>query len=216
MPTQIIRQSPISTGADTMAAMETLARDVVRPWADAFDSWRGGVEEMMARSGTMARSRDGCGCRCPEDDCQRDECQCSCCVADSDLVVEARVGEQRVVPIVIENKWRRRREIEVQLSDWHCGDCDLQIDGKIVDPLKFTIEPCGEHKLMLIISIGGRGGSNDPTGKTGRVPKDVETCVVCYADLRIKGCDIRPIRIAVAVLPCDCGAYRVDCCQACC
>lgn len=216
MTTQIIRQSPMSKGGDTMAAMENLARDVMRPWADAFDSWRGGVEEMVARTGNMTRSRDGCGCPCPEDDCQRDECQCSCCVADSDLVVEARVGEQRVVPIIIENKWRRKREIEVQLSDWHCGDSDLKIDGRIVDPLKFTIEPCGEHKLTLVVEIGGRGSPNDSTGTTDRMPKDVETCVVCYADLRIKGCDVRPIRIAVAVLPCDCGAYRVDCCQACC
>lgn len=216
MPTQIIRQSQVPSSTDAMAAMETLVRDVARPWANAFDSWRGGVEEMMARAGSMARSRDACGCSCPEDDCKRDECQCSCCVADSDLVVEARVGERRVVPIVIENKWRRKREIEVQLSDWHCGECELQIEGKIVDPLKFTIEPCGEHKLMLVISIAGRSGSKDSTGKQGRLPQDVETCVVCYADLRIKGCDVRPIRIAVAVLPCDCGAYRVDCCQACC
>lgn len=199
-----------------MAAMENFARDVMLPWADAFDSWRGGVEDMMARTGSVTRSRDKSDCPCPEDDCQPDECQCTCCVADSDLVVEARVGEQRVVPIVIENKWRRKREIEVQLSDWHCGDNDLKIDGRIVDPLKFTIEPCGEHKLTLIIAIGARGTPNDATGTTDRMPKDVETCVVCYADLRIKGCDVRPIRIAVAVLPCDCGAYRVDCCQACC
>lgn len=213
MRTQIVRQPSMSQAGDTMAAMETLARDVMRPWADAFDSFRGGMEDMMARTGSMARARDGCGCPCPDDDCQRDECQCGCCVADSDLVVEARVGEQRVIPIVIENKWRRKREIEVQLSDWSCGCSDLKIDGRIVDPLKFTIEPCGEHKLTVIVTVGG---VSDPNDSTGRDQEDVDKCIVCYADLRIKGCDVRPIRIAVAVLPCECGAYRVDCCQACC
>ncbi len=169
---------------------------------------------MLAKT---AKRRDASGCEC-DDDCQPDDCQCACCVADSDLLVEARVGERRVVPIVIENKWRRKRDIEVQLSDWSCGDAPVTISGKIVDPLKFTIEPCGEHKLMLLIGIEGEGRSspgtpNEPPREGGR---DVERCVVCYADLRIKGCDVRPIRIAVAVLPCDCGAYRVDCCQACC
>ncbi|MFB0610967.1 hypothetical protein [Aurantiacibacter poecillastricola] len=216
MTTQIISQSPKSRSGETMAAMETLARGIVRPWTDAFDSWRGGVEEIMARAGKKSRARDGCGCACAEDDCQHGECQCNCCVADSDLVIEARVGEQRVVPIVIENKWRRKREIEVQLSDWHCGGSDLKIEGRILDPLKFAIEPCDEHKLTMLVSIGGRTGSNDTDGSDERLPGDVEGCTVCYADLRIKGCDVRPIRIAVAVLPRECGAYRVDCCQACC
>ncbi|MBV7257794.1 hypothetical protein KCG44_13490 [Pacificimonas sp. WHA3] len=216
MQTQIIRQSPISANADPVAAIETLARDVMRPWTDAFDSWRGGVEDMIARrTGTTRRTRNANGCAC-EDDCQTDDCGCTCCVADSDLVIEARVGEQRVIPIIIENKWRRKRDIEVQLSDWACGDSKLKIEGRIADPLKFTIEPCGEHKLMLVVSIAGIASLNDSTGTTARLPEDVESCVVCYADLRMKGCDVRPIRIAVAVLPCECGAYRVDCCQACC
>lgn len=216
MRTQIVRQPAMSANGDTLATMETFAREAFRPWADAFDQWRDSVEDAMSRAERMTKPKDGCGCSCPDDDCQPDACQCTCCVADSDLVVEARVGEQRVIPVVIENKWRRKREIEVQLSDWSCGGSDLQIDARIVDPLKFTIEPCGEHKLMLILAIRGVGDQSDATGTTARPPQDVESCVVCYADLRIKGCDIRPIRIAVAVLPCECGAYRVDCCQACC
>ena len=45
---------------------------------------------------------------------------------------------------------------------------------------------------------------------------DVDGCAVSYADLRIKGCDMRSIRIAVAVLPRECDAYIVDCHCGCC
>jgi hypothetical protein len=45
---------------------------------------------------------------------------------------------------------------------------------------------------------------------------DVDNCIVYYADLRVEGCEIRPVRIAVALLPRDCGDYRITCsCQCC-
>jgi hypothetical protein len=45
---------------------------------------------------------------------------------------------------------------------------------------------------------------------------DVDECVVAYGDLRIVGCDVRPVRIAVSVLPRDCHAHRVRCSCGCC
>jgi hypothetical protein len=45
----------------------------------------------------------------------------------------------------------------------------------------------------------------------------VTRCEVSYADLRIKGCDLRSVRVAVSVLPRDCEAFTVDCgCSCCC
>lgn len=45
---------------------------------------------------------------------------------------------------------------------------------------------------------------------------DVDDCHVAIADLCIEGCDARPIRVAVAVLPRDCNTYDIHCECACC
>jgi hypothetical protein len=45
---------------------------------------------------------------------------------------------------------------------------------------------------------------------------DVDDCHVAVADLCIRGCDVRPVRIAVAVLPRDCNTYDIHCDCACC
>ena len=191
-----------------------LARDIMRPWMDAYDSWRSGVAGLLERKET----KGDCGCsRCAPDDCR-----CRCCVADSDLLVETRVGERRVVPITIENHWRRPREIELELSSW-TKTSGVQIGGGVVTPKTFTIEPCGEAQVTLVLEIGGATdnapGQNATAANVAannqRAP-DVTECTVAYADLRVKGCDIRPIRIAVAVLPHHCDNYVVDCRCGCC
>lgn len=41
-------------------------------------------------------------------------------------------------------------------------------------------------------------------------------CVVYYADLRLAGCEVRPIRLAVALLPANCGAHHARCGCGCC
>lgn len=209
-----------------LETLEAMARELASPWTRAYDAWRGGVEDIMARTArrparpaTRRREDSGCGCgcggacACKDTGCEPDPCHCRCCVADSDLVIEARQGEQRMVPIVIENRWRRERPVEVQLSDWSCGADRLAIEARILEAASFTLPPCGEQALTLALRIGGGG---EPNATKGAPPVPLESCGVCYADLRIKGCDLRAIRIAVAVLPADCGAYRVDCCRACC
>jgi hypothetical protein len=45
---------------------------------------------------------------------------------------------------------------------------------------------------------------------------DVNDCLVAVGDLRVDGCDIRPVRIAVAILPRDCSAYQIECGCCCC
>jgi hypothetical protein len=147
---------------------------------------------------------DDCGCA-------PDSCHCSCCIGDADLVVYARLGEQRVVPITIENSRRRERSIDLELSEWatHGGrSVDLQA---AVDPAEpFELGPCQERAVMLLLDLPSRGQGE------GEGPSDVDDCTVAYADLRVKGCDMRPIRIAVALLPRDCATYVVDCHCGCC
>ena len=139
-----------------------------------------------------------------------DPCHCNCCIVDADLVINARVGERRVVPITIENHWRRERPITLDLSAFSSrGGTPSQVTGQLGEPAPtFTIPPCGQQTILL--TVDATGDANQ------RLPVDVDNCVVSYADLRVEGCEIRPIRIAVALLPRDCGDYRITCsCQCC-
>ena len=184
-----------------------MARDAMKPWASAYDSWRSGVADMLDRR--PAAKGDCC------ERCGPDSCQCRCCVADSDLLVEARVGERRVIPITIENHWRRERAIELELSSWTTLEDGISVHSQIMTPTTFTLKPCGEEHVVLIVEIKDSAIPGNTDGVREKID-DVKGCAVSYADLRIKGCDLRPVRIAVAVLPRDCDAYVVDCQCGCC
>jgi hypothetical protein len=179
--------------------MGQMLKDAIRPWSKAFDSWRSELERTMGGS-----QQSECCNRCGPDDCS-----CRCCVADSDLLVETRVGERRVVPITIENHWRRERAIELELSSWTNVE-GIAVSGQLTTPTSFTLAPCGEERAILVIQIASAAT------KEGDRLGDVKDCQVAYADLRVKGCDIRPIRIAVAILPRGCDDYVVDCRCGCC
>lgn len=182
-----------------------MARDAMKPWTTAYESWRSGVADMLDQRTT---AKGDCCARCGPD-----SCQCKCCVADSDLVVEARVGERRVIPITIENHWRRDREIELEMSSWTTLSDGISVQGQIMTPTAFTLKPCGDERVILAIETNGESGKTD--GNRIKIG-DVKSCAVSYADLRIKGCDLRAVRIAVAVLPRDCDDYVINCQSACC
>lgn len=208
--------------------LNQMARQAFQPWADAYDSWRSSLDQ-LTRSQTNPSSKT-CGCACDCAPCQPDACACRCCVTDADLVIEARVGERRVIPIVIENAWRRERDVELELSSWTAIAEGVEVKGQIVGPTSFKLAPCGHEDVVLVVEIaptpktptsGGAARRNaaataEPTPIDRQTP-DVTRCEVAYADLRIKGCDMRSVRIAVAVLPRTCEAYVVDCgCTCCC
>jgi len=218
--------------------LNRMARDAIEPWANAFDSWRSGVNDVM-RPWTGQQT---CGCGCPT--CLPDPCNCKCCVTDADLVIEGRVGERRVVPIVIENKWRRERDVELELSDFSKVADGITINAAIVGPKTFKLAPCGRQEVILVVNYTTASLTPAPAPPSANTPAasraaaaaaaaagtrdgndtipdrelpDVDRCVVAYADLRVKGCDLRSIRIAVAVLPRDCEPFVVDCgCSCCC
>jgi hypothetical protein len=97
------------------------------------------------------------------------------------------------------------------------------VTGRLATPAEFTLASCEERDAVVVIETEQRDdGEGQPKpeeaharGEERRLP-DVDDCVVAYADLRVVGCDTRPIRIAVAVLPRDCHSYPVDCASACC
>ena len=154
------------------------------------------------------------GCGCEEDcdcDCEReDSCHCNCCIVDADLIVYARMGETRVIPFTIENKWRRERKIKLELSEWRRrGGHHGPIRAEILPPApEFELPPCGHKKLTMIARIGELPGEREFF--------DVDDCTVYYADLCVHGCDIRPLRIALAILPRDCKSWEIECRCGCC
>ncbi len=159
-----------------------------------------------------------CECR----PCGRDDCHCRCCLVNADLVVYARAGEHRIVPLVIDNSRRRERHIRLELSDFVSkGGSPTSVTSRLLSPQEFTLPPCQERDVVIEIDIPpvtakeGNESANH-TEEGGERLLDVDDCEVAYADLRIVGCDHRAIRIAVATLPRDCHAYHVNCSCGCC
>jgi hypothetical protein len=156
-------------------------------------------------------------------------------VGDADLLVYARLGERRVVPISVENTRRRERDLQISLSSFTTASGKSSgVRGRLLPPTDFTVAPCEEREVTLLLAATGAPGDEDKrdvvenfrpsveegefapeAGREERLP-DVEECEVAYADLRVVGCDVRPVRIAVAVLPRDCVSYSVACGCGCC
>ena len=184
-----------------------------RMWGDVYEGWLQALRyswEPAFQQRSKAHRGDGCR-YCPPDDCH-----CQCCVADADLLVQARVGERRVVPLVIENNARRERQIELELSDWtaQSEQPPVEVTGELASPAQFTLKACEEKMVTLIVQALGQENAAADIGQTRLT--NVDKCRIFYADLRVKSCDIRPIRIAVALLPNDCAPYTIDCRCGCC
>jgi hypothetical protein len=133
--------------------------------------------------------------------------------------VYTRFGETRVVPVEIHNPRRREREIDIELSEFTTrGGKPAGVVAQVIGAGKVTLGPCETHELIIVTRAGPVGNDNNLDvlkATNDRVP-DVDDCVVAIADLRVIGCDMRPVRIAVAVLPRRCDAYEVSCQHECC
>ncbi len=180
---------------------------------------------------------DCCNCGCC---CYEDPCHCRCCIVDADLVVYARLGEQRVVPLTVENRWRRERQIKMELGEFtRRGGGKAPVTAKLMPPApEFELGPCAQQDVVMVFTTN-IGSFIDSGAKTAKARKaeaeivtfdryvvdtkdelrrlpDVDDCEVYYADLKVEGCDLRPIRIALAVLPRDCSSYDIECRCRCC
>jgi hypothetical protein len=194
---------------------------------------------------------DDCRCRCHHDrhphDCDgcrhhRHDCRCECCIVDADVVVFARSGELRVIPIEVTNDTRKVREnVDVDVSDVRSSGGNVLPWEAIARPGgPLTLEPCSTTKLELIVHItcqrdavqpkaASTRGARDTVRETAKEAKeierladlrelcpDVDRCEVGYITVRLAGCLIRPIVVAIAVLPRDCDVYRAGCACTCC
>jgi hypothetical protein len=191
------------------------------------------------QTGVQTRTQSDCGCGCR--DCRSGDCHCECCVCDADVLVHARCGEVRRIPVTFENDSRRERQVKLELEKFMTsGGKDLGWPAQLSET-EFTLRSCDEHTVIVTVQIrcetkdqpptpgttdtkpntpAGATAPNTPaaaasTGGT-RIGGGVDRCEVAYARLRADGCVIRPPVLAVAVLPDDCDAYHRPCGCGCC
>jgi hypothetical protein len=145
-------------------------------------------------------------------------------VCDADVLVHARCNETRRIPVTFENDTRREKPVKLTLEKFvSAGGKDVGWNAQL-SQAEFTLKPCDEHTVIVTVNVkcDTFGGGTQPpaTGATDN-PNDVrrgtlDRCEVAYATLRAEGCLVRPVVLAVAVLPDDCDAYRRPCSCGCC
>ena len=184
------------------------------------------------------------GHRCGDRGCRDDrDCGCECCISrDADVVVYSRCGELRRIPIEIDNDTRRARDdVTVEVSDVRsAGGRSLPWVVELDRQGPLTLDACSTTTIELVVGViceetqkpqpapdeseRPRASSKKPPaatamttqGAVGRVTGDVDRCEVGYVTVRVEGCLLRPIVVAIAAVPKHCGAARASCSCSCC
>lgn len=208
------RRSEATGVSDLIDQMNQLNQTVSSMIMDGLNQMLSG--QAAKEPSRRVRPKQDCEDLCP--DCERDDCYCRCCIGDADLVVYTRLGERRVVPILLQNERRREKQIHLELGEFKTRGGDVMgVKGALLPPAEFTLAPCGEEQAILVIDSNLTGGDTPGTTATNQPrTRDVDECKVLYGDLKVEGCDIRPIRIALAFLPRDCDAFDIHCSCGCC
>jgi len=241
--------SPTRTAPDLIATLKTGWDDAVQqwwdqsqaaldPWKQAWDTMAPGVSEqtlgMPSRHHHAHEHGRGHGhgddhahghayTRC---DC---DSHCGCIIPDADIVLHARAGEERVIPFLLRNPWRREREVAVAVGAWHvCEGGRLEVRSEVDAGESLTLQPCENRVVRLGVRVQGicddaTNTKDDTKGDPKSAPTDerrfgcdVESCASAYADVRFEGC-ARPQRVAVVVHPASCNAVELPCdCGCCC
>ena len=208
--------------------------DAVRAWYQAADAAYGAMWQPWTRLWQPAPA-GGCSadrpCRCDP---------CDCCTPDADIVIQARVGERRVVPLVLHNPGRRAKTVTVDVGPFTaCGEpTGVTVGGQVLAGQDVELAGCANATVSLVLDIAGAPAAGDPASTAatkdaagGRKPPaapprdlppqdlpvgQAERCATFVADVRLGGCGSRAVRIGVVVLPAKCGAYQVGCDCGCC
>jgi hypothetical protein len=184
--------------------------DMYQNVAKTMQSWSESAQRWMPSAG---RYRHDVCCEPQED------CHCTCCIRDADSVEYTHCGETRIIPFTFENDTRRERNVKLELSSFATSS-GREVDWKTsLLPTEFQLPPCGEKTVLLtvVVDCGMLAGNKGTQKRAAERSPSVDECKVLYATIRAEGCFIRPLVVAVAVLPNDCGAHRARCqCECCC
>jgi hypothetical protein len=178
------------------------------------------------RHGRHHHDHGRCGCH----ERHERDCHCSCCISDADAVEFAHCGERRLIPLLFENDTRRERDVKLDLGAFATASGHELGWQASFSETEFKLPPCGRKTVMLSVlvdcgrlagqlgTVAGTERSNEGTDADAvnqRHPS-VDECKVGYATVRAEGCIVRPLVVAVAVLPNDCGAHWAGCGCGCC
>jgi hypothetical protein len=206
-------QMRMMTYPEYMNSMQTTYTKTMNNPGWVAQQWGGGAPQ-----GSQGKKSDcSCGCR------EREECDCDChChVHCADAVEYARCGELRRIPITFENDTRRERDVTLTLGAF-ASRAGKELGWKAaLSETTFTLPACGEKTVVLTVAVScgdqsPTGGDTNAGAVVERTGGDVASCEVAYATLRAEGCRVRPLVIAVAVLPSHCEAFHADCGCGCC
>jgi hypothetical protein len=210
---------------DSLAAWEPTLAGMDDAWT-TWSDWTTSATDLRGRPGRRHRSgRHGCGCQDGgHDNCgsghrqhhkgRCDRCSCCSCGDGADVLIEARVGERRVVPVTLHNPRRRAVTATLQPGEWtSCSEGASTVVSRLVPSGEVALGPCETSQVLVVIEVGGPGSkdgkeNNDNNDNTAG---DLRCCTVLVSDIRIEGCGTT-VRLAVAVLPTDCGELEVTCC----
>ncbi len=195
---------------DFVSNVQTAYSNLYQNPASAMQPIIDSVSKMIR--GTTAPSQHKHGCHCHEHDCA-----CSCCIRCADMVEYARCGEVRRIPITFDNDSRRERDVTLQVGAFATESGQDVGWQAAVSETSFKLPPCGEKTVILTVNVDcGRLGTPQTPGKDQQQAAGVDSCKVVYATLRAESCAIRPLVIAVAVLPEFCGTHHTSCSCGCC
>jgi hypothetical protein len=227
-------------GPNVTGSVRSLVDETLSAWEPMFsaldDTWQAWTRGVGATTGQLAGHpghhkghdhghRHGCReCgdhRDHHDDCHecRGRCECNGCGADADVLITARPGERRVIPIEVRNPTHRDVTVTVDPGPWtSCDGNQVGVQSIVRPAAEVTIAGCSSHEFLLVVETGGV--SQDPT-----TPGDVKDnylqgaplrcCATLTSDIRINGCGTT-LRVAINVLPLDCDPVEVTCCGCCC
>jgi hypothetical protein len=136
-----------------------------------------------------------------------------------------------VIPIEVANDSRKIREnVDVQVGEVRSGGGKVLAWPTLIRPEgPLTLEPCSKTRLELLVQVAcgaepGQAGQAKPSTAKGApadplaaiagpgdLSSDVDRCEVGYTTIRLDGCLIRPIVVAIAARPLGCDSYRVGC-----
>jgi hypothetical protein len=187
--------------------------DVLRRWFDdsmtMLDPWVSAWTTAATPQAVPKKARHGhhdCNCDGREHahSCGCHDGGCGCTARDADLVIVARVGERRVIPLVLHNEWRRERPVTIGVSAFRpCDPCaeDVEIAVDTEPRGELVLAACSRTVVDIIVALPDKNRDKMPLTR----------CTTMYGDISTDGC-ARPVRLAVVVLPRECDAHEIDCC----
>jgi len=164
--------------SNTQEGMNNLVNNSAAAYQSMMDSYNSVGYQGANGSDTLEMYRRGghrdCGCGGHKEH-QNCGCHCECCVSDADVLMHARCGELRRIPLTFENDTRRDKPVTLELGKFLSqGGKDLGWAAQLTQT-QFTLRPCDENTVSLLVAV--RCKTDDTTPNNPNDPKTPSTNV---------------------------------------